>query len=94
MTYLLALVILWVNDSLFINSIKHVKNNLSFKDTDSVLDDIISKSGSRAASPSITGVSSRKLNYPSSKRQEPFQPGSSPVHLLHRYMVKKFTISS
>ena len=34
----------------------------------------------------MTGTS-RRLNYPPSKRQEPFQPGSSPVHLQHRYMV-------
>ena len=29
----------------------------------------------------------RRPPQPSSKRQEPFQPGSSPVHLNHRYMV-------
>ncbi len=29
----------------------------------------------------------RRLPQTSTKRQEPFQPGSSPVHLHHRYMV-------
>ena len=50
---------------------------------DFIADDLVSKASSRPGSPLGT---SRRLNYPSSKRQEPFQPGSSPVHLQHRYM--------
>lgn len=40
---------------------------------------------SRPASP-LAG-SSRRYNSSLCKKQEPFQPGSSPVHLHHRYMV-------
>jgi len=50
---------------------------------DFIADDLVSKASSRPGSPLGTSI---KLNYPSSKRQEPFQPGSSPVHLQHRYM--------
>ena len=50
-----------------------------------MLDDLASKS-SRPSSP----IHSRRGLHPApptTKRQAPFQPGSSPVHLHHRYMV-------
>lgn len=49
-----------------------------------VLDDVASKISSRPSSP-LASTSRRR--YAPSKKQEPFQPGSSPDHLLHRYMV-------
>lgn len=49
-----------------------------------MLDDGASKMSSRPASPM---AGSKRIVQSSTKRQEPFQPGSSPVHLHHRYMV-------
>ncbi|XP_046632303.1 WD repeat and HMG-box DNA-binding protein 1-like isoform X3 [Daphnia pulicaria] len=50
-----------------------------------ILDDGASKINSRPSSP-LAGHSRRPYQS-SSKKREPFQPGSSPVHLHHRYMV-------
>lgn len=63
-----------------------------FTGLDFLNDDVMSKASSRPGSP-LTGTSKR-LHFPSSKRQEPFQPGSSPAHLQHRYMVINIELKS